>query len=139
MKAQRVKKRKERPLVAMVDDDVFVCRAMERLLLTHEIRVETFTSARIFIDSIATLPSFRPECVIVDMHMPAFHEFDVHAQLAALRPGIPVVFLSGVRLRGYREFALAQGAVDLFYKPLDDEFERFLTALRNILGMNSET
>ena len=130
MNATRDKRRKDRPLVAIVDDDVSVCRAMKRLLLTHGMRVETFTSGRIFIELIEALPSFEPQCVILDMHMPGLDGLDVQARLAAVRPGLPVVFLSAVHSQSYRELALAMGAIALFRKPFDGDLERFRRTMR---------
>ena len=108
---------------------------MKRLLMAHGIHAETFTSGRIFIELVDSLPSFRPRCVILDMHMPGLDGLTVRAQLAALRPEVPVVFLSAAQGPGPYEKALACGAAGFFNKPFDGELERFIAALRAILDI----
>src|SRR5215204_550000 len=119
--------RRRRPLIAIVDDDVSVCRAIKRLVWTHGIVAETFTSGVDFLVRIEATPSFEPECVILDVHMPAFDGFQVRSHLARVRPNIPVIFLSGGSVPRGR---LARGAVAFFRKPFDGDLDAFVRTLR---------
>jgi FixJ family two-component response regulator len=130
--------KEERPIVAVVDDDVSVCHAMKRLLIAHGIRAETFTSGRIFIELIETLPSFQPQCAIVDMDMPGCNGLAVQARLAAFRPDIPVVFLSAVAGHAARDLALAAGAAGFFHKPFDGGLNAFIATICEILNIPPE-
>ena len=130
--------KKERSLVAIVDDDVSVCHALKRLLIANGMRAETFTSGRIFVELIEAEPSFQPQCVILDMHMPGLDGLGVQARLAAFRPEMPVVFLSAVQNHGTRELALAAGAVGYFQKPFDGDPERFMAVIQDIVNGQPE-
>jgi hypothetical protein len=53
-------------LVAVVDDDASVRRALTRLLQSEDLRVLTYASATEFLD---TGLSSAPDCVILDIHL----------------------------------------------------------------------
>jgi FixJ family two-component response regulator len=130
----QMRRMRERPLVAIVDDDASVCRALKRLLATHGMRVETFASSRIFVEVVEALPSFEPQCVVLDMHMPGLTGLDVHALLASMRPDIPVIYLSSIHDSVSYKRALAFGAVAFFKKPFQDDLDEFVRTLCAILG-----
>jgi FixJ family two-component response regulator len=122
-------------LIAIVDDDVSVCRAIKRLVWTHGIKAETFTSGIDFLVLIESTPSFQPECVILDVHMPGFDGFQVRSHLARVRPHIPVIFLTGGPVPRRNAGRLARGAVAFFQKPFDGELDAFVRTLRTVLKM----
>jgi FixJ family two-component response regulator len=121
----------KKPCVAIVDDDVLVCRSLKRLLRAHGFAAATFTSSRLFVELIELVPSFKPDCVILDMHMPVLSGFQVLGRLSRYRPTVPVIFLSGDRQRAMRELALASGAVATLQKPVPDGV--LIAILRNVL------
>ena len=129
----------EKPMIAVVDDDLSVCRAMKRLLLAHGLRAETFTSGHVFIDVLEALPSFRPRCVVLDMQMPGLDGLEIQRRLAVLRPGVPVVFVASLAAPGHYKQALAAGAAAFFHKPFGEEIDVFVTTLRAILKMEPES
>lgn len=116
----------DRSLVAIVDDDEFVCRAMRRLVLAQGLRVQTFTSSRAFAALLEIDPSFRPDCVILDLYMPGLDGLEVQQHVKANRPGVPVVFLTPLDETDRREQALAEGALAVFDKPLHEHMEAFV-------------
>ena len=122
-------------MIAIVDDDVSVCRAIKRLVWTHGILAETFTSGVDFLVRIESTPSFQPECVVLDVHMPGFDGFQVRSHLARVRPDIPVIFLSGGPVPRRDERRLARGAVAFFRKPFDGDLDAFVRTLRTVLKM----
>ena len=132
---RHITSRTERPLVAIVDDDGSVCRALKRLLTSHGMRVETFASGRIFVEIAQALPSFEPQCVVLDMHMPGLTGLDVHALLASMRPEIPVIYLSSIHDSVSYKRALALGAVAFFKKPFQDDLDEFVRTLCAIVGI----
>src|SRR6478672_4791137 len=115
-----------KPLVAIVDDDPSVCRALRRLVSTREISAETFMSGRNFIDALFNGSSFDPECVILDMHMRDLDGLEVLRQLVQSAPRIPVVVLTASTDARTRQQALASGAAYIFEKPLVDDIGVFL-------------
>ena len=115
----------DKPLVAVVDDDESVCRALKRFLLTRGLRVETFMSSRAFAALLCTNAAFAPGCVVLDLQMPGLDGLAVQKEIVRCRPGLPVVVLSGCADASARARALAGGAIAVFDKPLADEIDHF--------------
>ena len=79
--------------------------------------VETFASGRDFLDSLA---KHRPDCVVLDLHMPGLTGRDVQQQLVQTQPALPVIIITGKDEPGVRESLLATGASAYLLKPLND-------------------
>jgi FixJ family two-component response regulator len=109
------------PLVAVVDDDESVCRALDRLLHSIGMNTRTFSSGSDFLDYIEAIPSFHPDCVVLDLHMPGLDGLDVQERL--IKSGIPVsiIFITAHDEAGARDLALKGGAVAFLPKPFSDE------------------
>ena len=73
---------KTKPLIAIVDDDESVCRAIKRLVRSLGMEAEAFTSGRDFVELIDAMPSFQPDCLVLDVQMPGMNGLDVQEQLA---------------------------------------------------------
>ena len=112
---------KSKPLIAIVDDDESVCRAIKRLLRSLGLEAQTFTSGREFLDLIEATPSFQPDCVVLDVQMPGLNGLEVLERLAKSAGWLPVIFITAHDIVGVRERALAAGAVALLRKPFNDE------------------
>jgi FixJ family two-component response regulator len=106
-----------RPLIAVVDDDLWICRAIKRLAKPWGIETATFTSGWDFISKLDATPALKPDCAILDIDMPGMNGFDVQRHLVSRESRIPVIFITGSEDPGIRESALAQGAVAVFQKP----------------------
>jgi FixJ family two-component response regulator len=126
---------RRKPLIAIVDDDVTVCRAIKRFVWTHGIKAETFVSGRDFIEVLDAMPSFVPQCAILDMHMPGLDGFQVQMRLACIRPHVPVIFLTSAHDPRLYKQALALGAVAFFQKPLHDDLDELIKTLYAVLKM----
>jgi FixJ family two-component response regulator len=112
---------KSKPLIAIVDDDESVCRAVRRLVRSLAMEAETFKSGQEFLDLLDAMPSFQPDCLILDVQMPGMNGLDVKDCLAMSHNPIPVIFITAHDEFGMREKALASGAVAFLRKPFDDE------------------
>src|SRR4051812_4680929 len=77
-------------LVCVVDDDPAVRRSLERLLRSSGFRVETFPSARAYLQSAAPK---GPYCVVSDLQMPGIDGLELQSALAESHA--QVVFLTG--------------------------------------------
>jgi len=110
-----------RPLIAIVDDDESVCRALRRLVRSLMMDAETFSSGEHFLDLLEAMPSFHPDCLILDVQMPGLNGLDVQQVLAANANTLPVIFITAHDEVGIREKALASGAVAFLRKPFNDE------------------
>jgi len=110
-----------KPRIAIVDDDESVCRAVKRLLRSFSMDAETFNSGQNFLDLVEAMPSFHPDCVILDVQMPGMNGLEVQHRLAMSGKTIPVIFITAHDELGVREKALAAGAVAFLRKPFDDQ------------------
>jgi FixJ family two-component response regulator len=120
-------KNKGNTLVAIVDDDVYVCEAVESLLKSVGFRTATFNSARDFLDS----PEFsNVSCVILDVSMPVMNGLELQRHLVDSHP-IPIIFITA-RNGDTREQALRAGAISFLTKPFSDE--ALIDALGSALG-----
>lgn len=114
-----------------MDDDDSVCRAIRRLVRSLGMDAETFHSGQALLDLLESMPSFRPDSVILDVQMPEMNGLDVQARLAASGRPLPVIFITAHDEVGIREKALAAGAVAFLRKPFNDQL--FLRTLQEAL------
>jgi len=112
---------KTKPRIAIVDDDESVCRAVQRLIRSLAMDAETFSSGQQLLDFLEAMPSFQPDCLILDVQMPGMNGIEVQDRLAMSGKTIPVIFITAHDEVGVREKALAKGAVAFLRKPFDDE------------------
>jgi FixJ family two-component response regulator len=101
-----------------VDDEECIRKALTRLLLSAGLHVETFATGAEFLDSIETR---RPDCVVLDLHMPGMNGFEVQARLAQSCSPVPVVIITGHDSGETFERALAGRPIAYLRKPVDDE------------------
>jgi FixJ family two-component response regulator len=110
----------KKPLIAIVDDDESVCRALERLVRSLGMTAETYTGGADFMDQLESLPGFQPDCVILDVQMPGMNGIEVQSRMRHAHKGVPVVFITAHDDRSAQERALAGGAVAFLRKPCND-------------------
>ena len=118
------------PLVAVVDDDPSMRKALERLLVNQGYAVATFPSADEY--SAARAAECRADCVVLDVRMPGVTGLELQRQFAAAGEAMPIVMITGHGSAAIREQALANGAVAVLDKPFSDEM--LLTAIRRALA-----
>jgi FixJ family two-component response regulator len=106
------------PLVAIVDDEESVCRALQRLLRSAGFVVATFGSG---VDFLKYLESNRPDCLVLDLHMPRMSGFDVQARILERGDRLPVVVITGHDTPETRTRAMDGGAAAYLRKPADDQ------------------
>ena len=116
-------------VVAVVDDDPYVCKAFERLLRSAGISVETFASGTDFLQAVR---EYKPDCVVVDLHMPGIDGFEVLSHLAREHPALPVIVMTGYDTPESRSRALVGGAKSYLCKPVDDGV--LLTSINAAIG-----
>jgi FixJ family two-component response regulator len=104
-------------IVAVVDDDESVCRAIKRLLQSAGINAETFTSGEELLNMLSAIPSYRPACVILDIQMPGINGLEVQRQLAPM--GLPTIMITAHDELSVRQAALASGAAAYLRKPFN--------------------
>ena len=117
------------PLIAVLDDELQMCRALNRLLKTHGFQVAMFTRGE---EMLAACESRLPDCVLLDLHMPDINGFEI-LQILASRPApVPVLVITGHDQPGNAERVRTLGAVDYLLKPLNET--QLLTAIRKVMA-----
>ena len=104
-------------LVAIVDDDESVQRALQDLIESDGLSAPCYSSAEQFLDSEARN---KAACLIADIRMPGLSGLELQAKLKAERCRIPVVFITAHGDAEMRIHAMRQGAVEFLSKPFDD-------------------
>jgi len=101
------------PVIAIVDDDASVRRALQRLVESAGYTVQTFASAREFLD---WLPQGQAACLVLDVHMNGMSGFDLQRRLA-----VPVIFITAHNdARTLARIKKAKAAGHL-RKPIDEQ------------------
>jgi FixJ family two-component response regulator len=116
--------------IAIVDDEIAVCEAMEGLLRSAGLQAKSFASAEAFL---RLREVYGVGCLILDIRLPGMGGLELQRHLAHLGSGIPVIFLTAQEDRngGMQAQALQAGAVAFLHKPIAGE--SLLTAVHSAL------
>ena len=109
---------KLRPLVAVVDDEDAIRKALERLLRSAGLAVQTYGSGLDFLQSLAAR---QPDCVVLDISMPGMTGFDVQEHLKFAHAAMPVIFITALDDPGDGPRAIQAGAAAFLRKPFGDD------------------
>lgn len=103
--------------VYVVDDDLSVRTALQRLLRSSQYRVHTFASAEELRRS-----NFKssPGCLLLDIKLPGIGGFEFQEELIASGVQLPVIFITGQDRTGMEERAMRLGATAYLRKPFDE-------------------
>jgi two-component system, LuxR family, response regulator FixJ len=112
-------------VVYVIDDDEAVRQSLEFLLGTADIEVRTYPSAKAFLDGLSEVAA---GCVITDVRMPGMSGIELLQRVQEIRPGLPVIVITGHGDVPLAVEAMKVGAVDFLEKPFDDEL--LLAAVR---------
>ena len=107
------------PVIAIVDDDPSVRRALERLVRSFGLRAQTFPSGEGLLSAVAASESFG--CVVLDVQMPGMNGLEVQRHLVVRGIALPLVFITAHEEVGTAERAMAAGAIGFLQKPFSDQ------------------
>jgi FixJ family two-component response regulator len=102
------------PIVFVVDDDASVRDAVQRLIASVGLRVQTFGSTSEF------LSSKRPEapaCLVLDVRLPGASGLELQRDLIQAKVQIPIIFITGHADVPMTVRAMKAGAVEFLTKP----------------------
>jgi FixJ family two-component response regulator len=116
-------------LIAVVDDEESVRRALARLLRSSGFDSDLFSSGD---DFLAAVPEQKPDCIVLDLHMPKVDGFGVQTWLAKAGIQIPVIVITGHNTAEAHERAMNAGAVAYLKKPVDAD--ALLAAINAAIG-----
>lgn len=105
-----------RPLVAIVDDDASVRRALKRLLASAGLDAITFASGAEYLEAGR---SATPGCLVLDIHLGGMSGFDLHQRLTAAGDTVPVILITAHDDEPTRQRARQAGVAAYLRKPLD--------------------
>jgi FixJ family two-component response regulator len=105
-------------IVFVVDDDVSVREALENLMRSVGLRVESFPSAREFL---ARRHGDEPGCLVLDVRLPDLGGLDLQKRMAELRLDIPIIFITGHGDVPTSVQAMKAGALEFLTKPFADQ------------------
>lgn len=106
-----------KPTVYVVDDQPAVCEGLKELLSVFGYQVETFVSARLFLEA---YDPARPGCLVADIRMPGMDGLELMQELARRDIHLPVVLISGHADIPTAVTAIKAGAEDVIEKPIND-------------------
>jgi len=109
--------RQKSGLVAIVDDDESLQRALQDLIESDGLSALCFGSAEQFLESTAR---HEAACLIADIRMPGMSGLDLQAKLKGERCRIPIIFITAHGNAEMRILAMREGAVEFLTKPFDD-------------------
>ena len=121
------------PLVAIVDDDPDVCRAIERALHSVGVRTAIFTDPVVFLETTQTASY---SCIVLDVRMPRMSGLEVQQVLNRQGPPAPIVFVSGHGDIPMALSAVRAGAVQFLEKPWRDQV--LLDAVNEAIGIHTQ-
>jgi len=105
-------------LVFLVDDDESVRKALRRVLAASGFQVKIFADGVDFLDAVAAQ---RPDCLVIDLHMPGLTGLDVLRQLMHLDRRVPSIVITAHDEPDTRDQCISAGAQAYLCKPLDAE------------------
>lgn len=105
-------------IVFIIDDDPLYGRSSERLVQSVGFSVQSFESARDFLNS--QRPNV-PSCLVLDVRMPGLSGLDLQRELAEAGVHLPIIFVTGHGDIPMSVQAMKAGAIEFLTKPFRDQ------------------
>lgn len=105
-------------MVAVVDDDPSLGKALGRLLTALGYHVELFASGETLMDAVSSLDA---TCLIIDINLGASSGLDLARRLAGFGLASPIIFMTGGHDATIRERCIEHGCVAFLVKPFTEE------------------
>ena len=118
-----------RPLIAIIDDEQSVRVALHRLCSAYGMGTSTFASAE---ELLASLDDRRPDCLVIDAHMPGIGSLAAQVWLRERGIAIPAVVITGRDDHEMRARLIAGGACAYLCKPIDADV--LIGAIQRAIG-----
>src|SRR5215469_3089540 len=79
-----------KPIVFVVDDDVWVRESLQTLIHDEGWQPETFASAQEFLDRPR---ASTPSCLVLDISLPGLNGLELQKRVAVERTDMPIIFI----------------------------------------------
>jgi two-component system response regulator FixJ len=119
--------------IYVIDDDEAVRQSIEFLLKTVGINVQSFESARTFLE---VLPNIAHGCIVTDVRMPEITGIDLLHRVRESKPDLPVILITGHGDVPLAVEAMKLGAADFLEKPFDDDL--LIASVRSALSQGAD-
>jgi len=106
--------KEDKPFVFVVDDDPSVREALDSLIRSIKLNVQTFGTAEEFLD--CKRPD-APGCIVLDVRLPGLNGLDFQQKLTKSKVALPIVFITGHGDIMMSVRAIKAGAIDFLTKP----------------------
>ena len=116
-------------VVAVIDDDVDILKAIGRLLKAHGFRLESFASAEAFL---ARDSAHELACLVLDIHLGGISGIELQRRLKASGCRLPIIFITAIVDDATRREAMAAGCVAYLRKPFAARL--LIDAIGNAIG-----
>src|SRR6266705_2177359 len=100
--------------IAVVEDNPSMLQGLNRLLSAHGFRVQTFTSAELFLDNVAECEA---DFLLLDIHLGGMSGIDLKRRLTSSGSPMPVIFMTAIDNETTRQEAFEVGCVAYLRKP----------------------
>jgi FixJ family two-component response regulator len=103
-------------VIAVVDDEESVRKAVVRVLQAADFHARAFESGREFLKE---WHFHRPDCLVLDLQMPCLSGREVQESLRMAGAQFPIVIMTAHDSPSLREECMSAGAIAYLCKPLD--------------------
>ncbi len=103
-------------VIAVLDDEPEMRKALRRLLTSCGFRVEEYACGE---ELLAVVSSHPPDYLLLDLHMPGVSGFDVLEAILTRRIPLPVIVITAHDEPGTAEHVRSLGAAAYLKKPVD--------------------
>ena len=121
------------PTVFVVDDNPGLRRSLQSLLEAAKLPVETFASAREFLER---YDGGRPGCIVLDVRLRNESGLDLQEELRRLQSTLPIIVITGYGDVPTSVRALKGGAIDFLQKPVPPK--KLLERIREALEIDKQ-
>jgi two-component system response regulator FixJ len=125
--------RRAPPTAYVVDDDESIRTLWRWLLESNGIAVQTFTTAKEFIDA---YQHGGPGCLVLDLRLPGMSGLELQEYLRRQEIAIPIVFVTGHGDVPSAVHAIKGGAVDFIEKPFS--YKAVMQVIRRALERDAQ-
>jgi FixJ family two-component response regulator len=109
---------KEKPIVFVIDDDASIRDALDGLIRSVQLNVQTFSTTEEFLHF--KRPD-APACIILDVRLPGLSGLDFQREMTKINIRIPVIFITGHGDVAMSVRAIKAGAIEFLTKPFRDQ------------------
>jgi len=120
----------ERGIVFLVDDDPSIREALDSLLHSVRLGVQTFASAQ---DFLASKRPDMPSCLVLHVQLPGLSGLDLQQEPAKANIRIPIIFITGHGDIPMSVRAMKAGAAEFLTKPF--RVQDLLDAIQQCTGI----